>query len=211
MAKGARDMAGFGARKLTCVRGGRVLFEHLSFSLKPGEALVVRGPNGSGKTSLLRLLAGFLAPEAGTFRWERETAKSARKLLQGNLHYLGHAQALKPHLTVLENLVLWAGLYGAKSDFAAACGEVGLAGFEEFPLRFLSEGQRKRVNLARLIAVPLPLWLLDEPVAGLDTGGQALFAQLVKRHTSGGGMVVAATHQELGIKPAQTLTLGRAA
>lgn len=210
MASRPRDNTVFGARKLTCVRGERVLFENLSFSLKPGEVLVVRGPNGSGKTSLLRLLAGFLGPEAGAFQWQGETARHARKLLQGSLHYLGHAQALKSHLTVLENLVLWARLYGARSDFAQACGEVGLAGFEDFPVRFLSEGQRKRVNLARLIAVALPLWLLDEPVAGLDKGGQALLADLVKRHTAGGGMVVVATHQELDVTPARTLTLGRA-
>jgi len=197
----------FSAENLTCIRGGRTLFSGLSLSLRPSEGLLVRGPNGIGKTSLLRVLAGFLPPEEGSFSWDQETSKRARDLVPGRIHYLGHATGLKPTLTVRENLVTWGRLFGGAGNPDEAAEKTGVEDLLEFPLKFLSEGQKKRVNLARFLVTPLPLWLLDEPASGLDREGVKILEGLITGHLKEGGIVIAATHQDLNIKGMTTLTI----
>lgn len=205
---GKGSAAAFGAKGLACERGGLSLFEGVSFSLKPGEALVVKGPNGSGKTSLLRILAGLLTPKAGAFSFEGRTSGDPESLWPGRFHYFGHAIGLKAAFTVAENLASHAALYDAKPDGKSALKAVGLNGLGNFPVRVLSEGQKRRAALARLLAVKLPLWLLDEPLAGLDTKGAAMLASLIKNHLKAGGVLVAATHRDLGIGRVKTIALG---
>jgi heme exporter protein A len=187
------------AEKLVCVRGDKRLFEGLSFRVTAGQALAVEGANGAGKTSLLRLLAGFLAPAAGrivvkTAQGESDDGEERGKLIG----WLGHLDGLKPQLTVLEQLNFFAHLYGKAVD-GALLEQVGLARQAELPCRYLSAGQRRRLALARLLASQRPLWLLDEPFAALDRAGQALVAQLMARHCGQGGIIIAATHDPLGL------------
>ena len=198
----------FRAEKVACVRGERELFSNLSFSLAPGEALVIKGPNGSGKTSLLRLIAGLLPMEEGTLFINEEHSKNPRNLLQGLVNYLGHAQALKSFLTVRENLCLWARLHGERPNIRGACERVGIGALVDFPVRFLSEGQKRRINLARLVCLPLPIWLLDEPAASLDREGLFLVSDLMRGHLENGGIILVATHHDLRLKKVKTLTLG---
>jgi len=187
------------AEKLTCVRGERTLFEGLSFRVSAGQALAVEGANGAGKTSLLRLIAGFLAPAAGrlivkTVAGESDDAEERGKAIG----WLGHQDGLKPQLTVREQLDFFAQLYRGSAD-ADLLERVGLARQADLPCRYLSAGQRRRLALARLLASGRPLWLLDEPFAALDVAGQDLVARLMALHCGAGGMVIAATHEPLGL------------
>ena len=187
---------------LALKRGGRVLFEHVSFHARPGELIEIRGANGSGKTSLLRALAGFLRPHAGTIAWEAcaepETA----------LHLIAHTDALKGADSVRGHIRYWVGLFGGGGGGDAnALEEVGLAAFADFPARVLSQGQRRRLALARLAAAPRPVWLLDEPAAALDADGKALLNSLIAAHLAQGGIALAAVHEPLGPAPARTVTL----
>jgi heme exporter protein A len=186
------------AENLACARGDRVLFEGLSFQLARGQALAVEGANGAGKTSLLRLIAGFLAPSAGRLVLAAGGGTSDDGEERGKqIGWLGHQDGLKPQLTVREQLAFFAALYGAKGDIESALAEVGLARQKDFPCRFLSAGQRRRLGLARLMVSGRPLWLLDEPFAALDSEGQTMIAQAMARHCQSGGMVIAATHDPL--------------
>jgi heme exporter protein A len=187
------------ADKLTCARGDKNLFEGLSFRVKAGQALAVEGANGAGKTSLLRLIAGFLAPVAGRILVkiaERESDDAEERCK--SIGWLGHQDGLKPQLTVAEQLVFFASLYRAKAD-RTLLEQVGLARQADLPCRYLSAGQRRRLALARLLASKRPLWLLDEPFAALDVNGQSLVAQLMARHCGEGGIIIAATHEPLGL------------
>ena len=186
------------AENLACARGDRLLFEGLSFRLERGQALAVEGANGAGKTSLLRLIAGFLTPKAGRLIAVTDHGESDDGEERGKeVGWFGHQDGLKPQLTVREQLQFFASLYGAKADCDSALHDVGLSRQKDFPCRFLSAGQRRRLGLARLMTSGRPLWLMDEPFAALDSEGQTMIAQAMARHCQGGGMVIAATHDPL--------------
>jgi len=185
-------------RDLSCVRGGREVFSGLDFEASGGEALAVTGANGSGKTSLLRLVAGLLVAAGGSIDLE---AGAAELTLPEQAHYLGHRDALKPALSVLENLSFWRDFLGGDVEDAAQClAAVALDHAAHLPAAFLSAGQRRRLSIARLLTVRRPLWLLDEPTSALDAAGQDLIAGLMRDHLARGGIIVAATHVPLGIE-----------
>jgi heme exporter protein A len=193
------------ATGLSCIRGSRLVFDNLNLELYSGEALAVVGPNGSGKSSLLRLIAGLLRPPTGQIEL---TGGAAESTPAEQAHYLGHLDALKPSLTVAENLGFWIRYLGG--DVAAVPGSltaVALGGLTDLPAAYLSAGQRRRLSLARLIAVQRPIWLLDEPTSALDAAGQERLAALMREHLAGGGLIVVATHGPLGIE-AKELKLG---
>jgi heme exporter protein A len=186
------------------VRGGRTLFEGLSFSAPPGSFLEIVGPNGAGKTSLLRAIAGFLRPAAGAILANEAGAALDPETRMTRLHFLGHRDGLKPALSVRAHLAYWAEALageGAGRPLDQALGAVGLGAHAELPARVLSAGQGRRLALARLIAAPRPLWLLDEPAAALDTAGKALLVDLVGAHCAQGGVALAAVHEPLGLAP----------
>jgi heme exporter protein A len=192
-------------RNLRCVRGGREVFAALDFDAAAGEALTVVGPNGAGKTSLLRLIAGLLLPVEGAITLD---GGDAEMTVAEQAHYLGHRDAMKPALTVTENLTFWADfLGGTPADPAVCIAAVGLTHAAGLPSGFLSAGQRRRLSIARLLTVRRPIWLLDEPTSALDLGSQRVFAGLMTDHLSSGGIIVAATHNPLGI-PARELRIG---
>ena len=192
-------------RGVRCVRGGREIFSGLDFETSSGEALAVTGRNGAGKTSLLRLIAGLLTMAGGSVDLE---GGETELTLPEQAHYLGHRDALKPALSVLENLAFWRDfLGGAAFDAAESLAAVGLDHASHLPAAYLSAGQRRRLSVARLLAVRRPIWLLDEPTNALDTAGQALFATLMGDHLARGGLIVTATHAPLGIQ-ARELRIG---
>ena len=192
-------------RGVRCVRGGREVFSGLDFEASSGEAVAVTGPNGAGKTSLLRLIAGLLTMAGGSVDLE---GGETELTLPEQAHYLGHRDALKPALSVLENLAFWRDfLGGAAFDAAESLAAVGLDHASHLPAAYLSAGQRRRLSIARLLAVRRPIWLLDEPTNALDTAGQALFATLMGDHLARGGLIVTATHAPLGIQ-ARELRIG---
>jgi heme exporter protein A len=194
---------------VSCVRGGRNIFSDLNFSVSSGETLAVTGPNGSGKSSLLRQIAGLLLVDAGAITL---SGASDDLSLPEQAHFLGHRDGVKPTLTALENIAFWFDFLGGGSSASspsAALEAVGLGSLRHLPAAVLSAGQRRRLALARLIALKRPVWLLDEPTTALDDMAQAVIAGLMAEHLRGGGLIVAATHQPLGIA-ARELRLGSA-
>jgi len=203
----------FEARSLGCRRGGRTVFLDLSFALDAGDALVLVGPNGSGKSTLLRLLA-LLVPRMGGFLlWQGFDVAADADAHRARLRYVGHQDAAKPVLSVRENLQAAAGLaapgLGAQ-EINSALQAVDLAALADRPVRFLSAGQRRRLALARLVAAPAPLWLLDEPASGLDHASIDRLRGMIEHHRGNGGIVVASAHGELDLPRAGRLDLGRA-
>jgi heme exporter protein A len=194
------------AEGLSGGRGEEALFTAIGFELEAGAALVVTGPNGSGKSTLLRTIAGLLPLWEGSLRLE---AGGEWESVGAACHYLGHLNAMKTALTVAENLGFWARFLGGKATGVEATLEkVGLAGLGHLPFGYLSTGQRRRAAIARLLLCHRPLWLLDEPTAGLDARSETEFADLSNEHLRSGGIVIAATHQSLGIKGVRELRLG---
>ncbi len=206
-------MPRFTGQDLTCVRGERRVFQGLDFAVEAGAALVLTGPNGSGKSSLLRLMAGLLRPARGVLAWDGEAIGREPDAHRARLVYVGHLDAVKPALTVAENVAFWAALGGAAADSRAiadgALEAFGLIHLAAMPARFLSAGQKRRVNLARIIAVPAELWLLDEPAAALDAQASAGLTDAIARHRAGGGMAVVATHTDIDLEGAQGIELTR--
>lgn len=201
-------------QNLTCVRGDTTVFSALDFDVGPGHAVVVRGANGSGKSSLLRLAAGFLIPAVGELRCDGTLVSDEPGRHLTSLHYVGHLNALKPAFTVAENLAFWSRLFGSETNSstsnadARALDRLGLTPLSEMPTNYLSAGQRRRLALARLIAAPRPLWLLDEPTASLDDAGSETLIEVIAEHRSGGGMVMVAVHGDFAVPDATTVQLG---
>jgi len=201
------------AAELECARGGRVLFRALSFALRGGELLRLAGPNGSGKTSLLRILCGLLAPAGGEVRWQGTPIRRLREEYSKQLVYIGHAPAVKDDLTAAENLAITcrlAGLAVSSRTVQHALDRFGLP-HDRVPARRLSQGQRRRAALARLaLSEPLPLWLLDEPFAALDASAIGLVEALIDAYVARGGSVVFTSHQEPRRGTAQVIDLSGA-
>jgi heme exporter protein A len=196
------------ADNLACTRGGRTVFSGLSFAVGGGEALVVTGRNGAGKSSLLRLIAGLVHRSAGRLELSGGDAEAT---LPEQAHYLGHQDALKPSLSVGENLRFWAEFFGGdRAAVFPALESVGLAALEGLPSAYLSAGQRRRLSIARLVAVKRPIWLLDEPTSALDAQSQGRLAELMRDHLAGGGMIVAAAHGPIGLDSPREMRLGPA-
>ena len=192
------------AQKLAARRGFATLFSGLSFRVDAGEALVVSGANGTGKTTLLRIIAGLTTPAAGTLMWNGEIVKPLDAEFRRAIAYAGHLPALKDELTAEENLaslLLLDGESVSGATLRASLDEVALARQRSLPARVLSQGQRRRIGLARLALMPRPLWVLDEPTTALDASGTDLLGRVLARHLSGGGILVAATHAALGLPP----------
>jgi len=193
------------ARDLACRRGGRLVFDRLSFSVARGQGLIVTGRNGAGKSSLLRVVAGLLTPEGGELTVDGGDPELS---LGEQCHYIGHQDAQKPSLTVLENLTFWTRfLDGEPNRINDALTATGLEDLAALPAGYLSAGQRRRLSLARLIAIPRPVWLLDEPTTALDVSAQEMLARLMAQHLDGGGLILAAVHGAIGLKHAQELRL----
>lgn len=200
---------------LACSRGDHRLFSELSFELHPGQIMQVQGENGSGKTSLLRTLCGFLMPDEGEIRWNGGSVNELQEEYYADMLYLGHLNAIKDELSGLENLRISAGMSGIdldEKDAVAALRRMGLKGRELLPTKVLSQGQRRRVALARLLVSDAKLWVLDEPLAALDVAAVSQIEGLIVEHLAKRGMVIFTTHQPLRVEGMEMrmLTLSRA-
>ena len=192
--------------ELECVRGDRQLFTGLSFRVEPGSLLHVHGPNGSGKTTLLRAISGLVLEESGRILWKGEPIRQARETYHRELLYHGHAVGLKLELSGYENLRILGRLGGfdvSATEVENAMKRLGLARCVDLPVKVLSQGQKKRVSLARLLLQPASLWILDEAFTALDVAAVDLLQQLIQSHVDEGGMVIMTTHQEVDIPAAQ--------
>ncbi|PBB31444.1 heme ABC exporter ATP-binding protein CcmA [Mesorhizobium sp. M1A.F.Ca.IN.020.06.1.1] len=195
------------AENLGGERGGETVFSGIEFALERGEALVVTGPNGAGKSTLLRVIAGLLPPAEGKVKVEGGGDEFPS--VASASHYLGHLNAMKTALSVEENLGFWRAFQGeAGLSVGQALETVGLDGLGHLPFGYLSTGQRRRASIAKLLVSRRPVWLLDEPTAGLDKASEERFAGLMRGHCREGGIIVAATHLPLGLEGAKTLRMG---
>lgn len=200
----------FEGQDLACMRGERMVFAGLSFALGPGDALMLTGPNGSGKSSLLRVLAGLLRPVRGRLLWQGNPVDHDPYAHRARLCYVGHQDPVKPLLSVRENLAFWARLQdGAEDGVAPALARFGLMAIARVPARLLSAGQRRRLNLARLLVSAAPLWLLDEPAVALDTEAITALESMLADRRARGGIVLLATHSRIALPGAESLALER--
>jgi heme exporter protein A len=208
IASGRRD-GDLVVEDLASRRGERLVFRGVNCTLPPGGALLLTGANGSGKSSLLRVLATLLRPASGRLLWDGVPITADPARYRADLHYVGHLDAIKPALGVRETLDFWAGLRGvAAPPLDGALAAFALEPFADWPCRYLSAGQRRRLALARLVAAPAPLWLLDEPTAALDADAEWRLINAITAHRATGGRVVIATHQPLPLADTQILALG---
>ena len=185
----------FEGRDLGCQRGGRLVFDRLDFTLASGGVLILKGPNGSGKSSLLRTMATLVRPARGALLWGGVPVMDDPQAHAGNLHYVGHADAAKPAMMAEELLTFWSGMRGGSGvSVAAALEHFGIGHRADFPARYLSSGQKRRLALARLLVSEAPLWILDEPTVGLDVDGVSALEAAIATHRTRGGMIIAATH-----------------
>jgi heme exporter protein A len=197
-------------RNLACTRGDNLLFSDLSFNLAAGELMQVHGANGKGKTTLLRTLCGFMQPTAGEILWRGKNTRKLDEEYHAEMLYLGHYNAIKDELNGLENLRISSGLAGCAIDdkqAMAALRRMGLRGRETLPVKVLSQGQRRRVALARLLIGNAALWILDEPLTALDVGAVSLMQDLIGEHLANQGMVIFTTHQPLEVTGVTTRSL----
>ncbi len=193
---------------LSCRRGGRVIFRETGFATNSGGFALIMGANGSGKSSLLRVLAGLIAPAAGCVRWQDSDVAEDPAAHRARVHYIGHLDALKAGLTVREMLDYWRALHGAgQIKIEQSLAAFALTSMADRPIRRLSAGQKRRLSLTRLALVEAPLWLLDEPTSALDVTGQALLREVISGHRAKGGIVIAATHDDLNVPDAQVITM----
>ena len=198
----------FEGRGIACERGERRIFSNLDFSLAPGQAVILRGPNGCGKTSLLRIAATLLPAVDGQLTWNGDDISEDIEEHRVRLHFVGHQDAVKGALTVRENVAIWPEVRGAATDRVdAALAAFGISHLAETPAQYLSAGQHRRTALARLVASPAALWLLDEPTVSLDADGTACLQRVIAEHRAARGMVMAATHIELGLDDAEVLQM----
>ena len=205
-------MTRFSGSGLTCQRGDRTVFAGLDFGVASGEALVLSGANGTGKSSLLRLMAGLGRPVAGAIRWDEDDIADDPERHAQRLHYVGHLDAVKPALTAMENIAIWGGLRGAGRRSAetasrAALDWFGLDALAEVPARLLSAGQRRRVALSRVLCAPARLWLLDEPTVALDRAAVAALMGAIARHREDGGLIVLSSNVDIAIADARLLAV----
>ncbi len=198
----------FSAEDLLCIRGERIVFTDLGFTLDGGGAMVLRGPNGSGKSSLLRLMAGLGRPVEGVLRWNGRDIRDDFTAHRARSVYVGHADGVKPALTLRENLAFWAGLGDGAGRVPDAIDRLGLSALADVAGRFLSAGEKRRLALARLLVRDAPLWLLDEPTVGLDSGSQDIFESLLSDHCAGGGMAAVSTHTPIRLEPVREMQVG---
>ena len=189
------------ASNLACERNGRTVFSNLSFNIASGQCAELRGANGAGKSSLLRLIAGLVSPASGTVTFDGHTD------IAQHLHFIAHQDAMKSSMTVEENLRFWCAVLGGE-NIAPALAAFNLEALEKDPVQLLSAGQRRRLTLSRLFLAKRPLWLLDEPMTALDVTTQVVLREHIRSHLKTGGMVLTATHGDWGVTPDQTITLG---
>lgn len=187
-------------QSLACRRGGREIFRGIEFALNSGDALLVTGANGSGKSSLLRVLAGLLPSTRGAILWQGKNITEDRDGCQSQLHYIGHLDAVKQELTVAEMLDYWRALSGFNlTQSVMTCDPFDILALREKPIRYLSAGQKRRLTLSRLVCSEAILWLLDEPTTALDQRGQEILSECIAHHQAKGGMAVIATHQDIAL------------
>ena len=195
---------------LACMRGDRLLFKELNFALNDGELMHVKGVNGSGKTSLLRIASGLMLAEDGEVRWNGENVRKLREEYQQNLLYIGHLPGIKGDLTALENLRINMAIGGneiSEDEAWQALGQIGLKGREDLPTRVLSQGQQRRVALARMLVTKAKLWILDEPFTALDVKAVEMLQDVLANHVNNGGMIMVTTHQDFTVLDVNVKTL----